>query len=339
MNQVKGGASSTADREIILSRIFDAPQELVWKVWTDPDHVPRWWGPQGFTTTTKHMDVKPAGVWRYVMHGPDGRDYQNVVSFLEVVRPQRLVYKHGGEKDTEPVNFTVTVTFEKAGDSGEKTRLTMRSIFPSKNAREFVVREYNAIEGGKQTLARLDEYLARAAGSNDRPASPAANSEFVISRVFQAPRDLVFKAWTEADRLGKWFGPKGVTIPTCTIDLRVGGIFHYCTRTPDGKDMWGKWVFREIVKPERLVFVVSFSDENRGITRHPLNPEWPIAILSAVTFVEHAGIGRGTVVTVRWSALNPTEVERKTFDTGHESMRQGWTGAMDQLTEYLAKAQ
>jgi uncharacterized protein YndB with AHSA1/START domain len=141
-----------------MTRVLNAPRELVFKMWTDPEHVPRWWGPRGFTTTTYTMDVTPGGVWRFCMHGPDGRDFQNKITSLEVVKPERLVYRHGGDKDCEPVNFEVTVTFE---DQGDKTRLTMRMILPSANARDYVVKTYGAIEGGKQTLDRLEEHLAR----------------------------------------------------------------------------------------------------------------------------------------------------------------------------------
>ena len=85
-------ATESADREIIATRVFDAPRELVFKMWTDPKHVGRWWGPRGFTTTIHEMDVKPGGIWRLTMHGPDGRDYKNKVVFLEVEEPERLVY-------------------------------------------------------------------------------------------------------------------------------------------------------------------------------------------------------------------------------------------------------
>ena len=144
---------STADREISTTRMYDAPRELVWKVWTDPAHIAQWWGPNGFTTTTSKMEVKPGGMWLFVMHGPDGTDYPNEVRYLEVVEPERLVYEHG------PVpKFHVTVTFE---DVDGKTKLTMRSLFESAEIRKKVVEEYNAIEGMHQTLGRLAEYLAR----------------------------------------------------------------------------------------------------------------------------------------------------------------------------------
>ncbi len=146
------------DREIAAVRVFDAPRELVWKVWTDPEHVVRWWGPDGFTTTTHSMDVKPGGVWRFVMHGPDGRDYQNKITYLEVVKPERLVYQHGGDQDVDPVNFEVTVTFK---EQGGKTRLDMRMVFPSAKARTHVIETHGAFEGLKQHLGRLEEYLAK----------------------------------------------------------------------------------------------------------------------------------------------------------------------------------
>ena len=162
-----------------------------------------------------------------------------------------------------------------------------------------------------------------------------ADQPFIISRAFSAPRELVWKAWTERERLMQWFGPKGCTMPEAKMDFRPGGTCLSCLRTPDGREMWGKWVFREIVKPERLVFVHSFSDKDGGVTRHPMSPTWPLQMLTTVRFAEQAG---GTLLTVQWQPLNPTDEERETFDTSRDGMRQGWTGTFEQLTEYLAKA-
>jgi uncharacterized protein YndB with AHSA1/START domain len=167
-------------------------------------------------------------------------------------------------------------------------------------------------------------------------AEEATASEFVMARVFDAPRALLWAAFTEAERLRHWWGPKGFTVRHCELDLRPGGIFHYGLRSADGKDMWGRFVYREIVPPERLVFIVSFSDEAGNVTRHPWNPDWPLQMLSTVSFTEQDG---RTTVTVRWVPHAATELERKTFEAGRESMRQGWTGTLDQLTEYLASAE
>ena len=161
------------------------------------------------------------------------------------------------------------------------------------------------------------------------------SEEFVISRTFSAPRDLMWKAWTEPERMAKWFGPKGVKIFHSKNDLRPGGVYHYGMRTPDGNEMWGKWVYREVAKPGRLVFVNSFSDKGGGITRHPMANGWPLEMLTTITFEERQG---KTTVTVRWSPINATEAERQTFEKGRDSMKQGWTGTFEQLEAYLAQA-
>ena len=326
-------STGTSDREIVLSRVFAAPRELVWQAFTDPARLAHWWGPRGFTTRTERMEVKPGGVWRHVMVGPDGREYRNVITYLEVAAPARLRYRLGGEPDTEPVSFETTVTLEPAGAAAERTRVTMQMVFPTSDARDFVVREYGAIEGGHQTLARLAEHLAAAGATAPDPL----DRPFVITRVFRAPRELVWDAWTQREHLARWMGPKGTTIAHATLDLRPGGLFLYGMRAPDGSMMWGKWVFREIARPQRLVVVVSFSDENAGVTRHPMVPGWPLETLSTMTFAEHAGIGGGTTVVLEWRPLNATAQERAVFAASHASMTQGWSGTMEQLEAYLAQ--
>jgi uncharacterized protein YndB with AHSA1/START domain len=168
-----------------------------------------------------------------------------------------------------------------------------------------------------------------------RSASISAGQDFVIPRVFNAPREMVWRAWTEREQLVRWFGPKGSTILHATLDLRPGGTFHYAMRGPDGREMWGKWTFREIVAPKKLVLVSSFSDAQGGITRHPMSANWPLETLSTTTFEEHDG---KTTLTIRWSPLNATELEMKTFAEAHSGMQQGWGGTFEQLAAYLARA-
>ena len=150
--------SDTSDREIVTSRLLDAPRELVFEAWTDPKQVVQWWGPHGFTTTTDEMSVTPGGIWRFVMHGPDGRDYKNKIIYIEVVKPERLVYRHAGEDEHEDVRFHVTVTFEA---QGRKTLLTMRSVFATAQERDDVVEKYGALEGARQTLERLAQHVEK----------------------------------------------------------------------------------------------------------------------------------------------------------------------------------
>jgi uncharacterized protein YndB with AHSA1/START domain len=147
-----------ADREIVLSRVFEAPRELVFEAFSNPEHLPQWWGPRGFTITTHVLDVRPGGVWRFVMHGPDGRNYGNKIVYREIVRPTRMVYAHSGENQDEPGQFVTTATFD---EQDGKTKLTMHALFRSAAERDEAFKKHNAIQGGKQTLERLGEHLPR----------------------------------------------------------------------------------------------------------------------------------------------------------------------------------
>ena len=167
-------------------------------------------------------------------------------------------------------------------------------------------------------------------------AAETTSKDFVISRVLDAPRELVWKCFTDPGRMKKWWGPKGFTVIASNMDLRVGGTYHYGMKTPNGGAMWGKFVYREITPPERLVLIDSFSDEAGGLGRHPMAPTWPPQMLSIFTFEEQPG-GK-TKFTVRWSPYEATEEERATFDAGHDSMTQGWSGTMEQLAAYLVSA-
>ena len=140
--------------EIVIRRMFDAPPELVFEAFTDADVLGEWWGPDGFSTTTKSFDFRPGGSWDFVMHGPDGTDYPNYIEYREIVEGERIVVDHG----TSPEDhlFENTVTFVARG---ERTLLTMRQVHPTIEARDRAVEEYGAVEGGKQTLARLAAYV------------------------------------------------------------------------------------------------------------------------------------------------------------------------------------
>jgi uncharacterized protein YndB with AHSA1/START domain len=312
---------NTADREIIQRRLLNAPRQLVYKVWTGQEHLAKWWGPNGFTTTTHEMNFAPGGTWRFMMHGPDGTDYPNKMVFEEVIPNQKLVFTHSDDADNG-LSFHVTVTFEEKGD---KTLLTMHHVFGTAEERNMVVEKFGAIEGGRQTLTRLEEHLYNM-GTNI----------FTIERTFNAPRELVFKAMTEYDRLAKWWGPKGAVMTTGTQDLRPGGNLHYKLRGEDGSEMWGLMSYREIISPERLVFIVSFSDEQANIVHHPMAPTWPLEILNIMTFTEHDG---KTTLTIAGGAVNATEEEHATYKAGQESMRTGFGGSFDKLDDYLLQTQ
>ncbi len=143
----------SSDREIVSTRVFDAPRERVFQAWTDPEHLARWWGPKGFTNTFHEFDPRPGGVWGFVMHGPDGVDYKNRSVFVEIVKPERIVFDH-----LSGPRFRVTATFaEEAG----RTRLTWLMLFET--VAEYEKVKGYAVEGNRQNLDRLEAELTRMA--------------------------------------------------------------------------------------------------------------------------------------------------------------------------------
>ena len=166
-------------------------------------------------------------------------------------------------------------------------------------------------------------------------ARETRSEDFVISRVFDAPRELVWKCFTDPAHMKAWWGPKGSIVIQADMDLRPGGVFHYRLEIADGSEIWGKMAYREIAPRDRIVFINSFSDEAGGTTRHPMAPNWPLEMFTIFTFEDVAG-GK-TRFTVRQSSYNATEEERKTFDSNHGSLTQGWGGTLDKLAGYLPK--
>jgi uncharacterized protein YndB with AHSA1/START domain len=153
--------SATDEREIVISRVISAPRELVFEAFTDIRHLSRWWGPEGFTTTTRSFDFRVSGEWEFVMHGPDGTDYQEWISWTEITPPERIALLHG-ESRTDPNAFESVLTFVP---DGAVTRIEMRTVFPTKELRDEAVGKYHAIEGGRQTLSNLAAYVAEIAAN------------------------------------------------------------------------------------------------------------------------------------------------------------------------------
>lgn len=147
--------SAVADREIVISRVIDAPRELVFEAFTEVRHLSQWWGPEGFSTTTRSFDFRVGEAWDFVMHGPDGTDYQEWISWTEIAPPERIAMLHGEFRD-DPNAFESVLTFDP---DGAATRIEMRTVFPTKELRDEAVEKYHAIEGGRQTLSHLAAYV------------------------------------------------------------------------------------------------------------------------------------------------------------------------------------
>jgi uncharacterized protein YndB with AHSA1/START domain len=156
-------ALTTADREIVISRVIDAPRELVFEAFTEVRHLSRWWGPEGFTTTTRAFEFCAGGEWDFVMHGPDGTDYQEWITWTEIAPPDRIALVHG-ESRSDPNAFESLITF---APDGALTRVEMRTLFPTKELRDEAAEKYHAIESGEQTLGNLAAYVAELARKGD----------------------------------------------------------------------------------------------------------------------------------------------------------------------------
>ncbi len=308
------------DTSIVIARHVNASPERVFDAFTDPAHISLWWGPRGFTTSTLEHDLRVGGRWRFIMHGPDGKDWDNRIDYTEVVPAARLAYHHGHDVDADPTRFDVVITFD-AVDGG--TLVTLRTFFATAEQYQEKL-EMGAVEGGNQTLTRLDEYLA------------SADTVFTYERTFKAPRDLVWKALTTEEHMRQWWGPKGMTMLKSTLDLRPGGTYHYGMAAADGTEMWGMLHYREIVPPRRLVFIVNFSNANGDVVRHPLSATWPLHVLSVTTLTEHQGT---TTITVDTMPVNATAEEMALFVSAKGGMTVGTNGMYDVFEQYLATLQ
>jgi len=302
------------EAEITVIRLINAPRELVFRVWTEPEHLKHWWGPEGFITTTSKMEFREGGIWEGTMHGPDGKNYPGAYEYVEIIRNEKIVLKH-----TTPPSFQITVTFEKEGN---KTRLSFTNRFPTADARDLAIKNVGAAEGLKQNVDKMERFLA------EKPSG----KELVITKELNAPKELVYKVWTQKEHLEKWWGPKGFDINVSKFDFVPGGTFLYSIAMPDGSEMTGLFVYLEIVPGEKVIFVNSFADKDGHIMRAPFSPTWPLEIYNELNFSEKDG---KTTIVLKGGPIHATPEERKTFEDGFASINEGFSGTFAQLEEYL----
>jgi uncharacterized protein YndB with AHSA1/START domain len=240
---VSTGKSSVVKRELVITRVFDAPRELVFKAWTDPKHMARWWGPKGFTNPVCDLDVRPGGAIRIDMAAPNGVVYPMGGVYREIVEPERLVFTSTALDDEQGIPGLENLNTITFAEHNGKTKLTLHVVV-LKAAPEAAGALAGMEEGWTQSLERLDGLVA----------TSASDREIVATRVFDAPRELVFKMWTDPEHVAKWWGPKGFTNTIYEMDVRPGGVWRFVMHGPDGVDYQNKIVYIEIVKPERLVY-------------------------------------------------------------------------------------
>ena len=309
-----------AERELVITRVFDAPRDLVWKAWTEVEQVKRWWGPKDFTAPACTLDLRVGGRYLFCMRGPDGKDYWSTGVYREIVPPGRLVYTDSFADpdgnvvpasyygmDDMPLEMLVTVTLEERDG---KTTMTLRHAgFPAGTMREMAGAGWN--ESFDKMAASLERRLI---------VTLPSDREIQMTRVFDAPRQLVFEAHARAEHLRQWWGPRGFTMQSCELDFRPGGAWRFVLRKPDGREYAFRGEFREIVAPERIVWTFEFEGVPGDIA------------VETLTLAERDG---RTILTAR-SLYASRESRDATLRSGMEA---GAAETWDRLAEYVGRLQ
>ena len=313
--------ASATDRDILITRVYDAPLALVWDAFTLDAHAAHWWGPRGFTITTHHKDVRPGGSWSYTMHGPDGTDWPNFTRYLEVEPRALLVYDHGATSADAAPMFRVTARF-RAVEGGTELSLCMTLPTPeaARDARAFI-----KAAGGNATWDRLAEYL-------EKQVSDA--EVFVINRSVDAPIDTVFELFTTPEHLAEWLPPAGFTMTVDRGDISEGGEL-LCTMTNGAVTMHARFQYVTVARPDRLAYTQCFTDAHGRVARHPGVPTWPETLHVGVQFTAEGPAQ--TRITLRTAVVgSPSPEELATFVAERTGMTQGWTGSFDKLEARVA---
>lgn len=309
--------------DIRITRVYDAPVALVWEAWTDPKQVVQWWGPRGFTVTTHSRDLRAGGSWVYTMHGPDGTDYPNFTRYHEVEPQARLMYDHGATSEDAAPMFRVTATFR---DLHGKTELDIRMTLPTAEAAQ-QTRVFIKAAGGNATWDRLAEFLEHAISRTEI---------FVINRSFEAPVATVYDMWTSPAHLATWLPPAGFAMAFKHADIRSGGAATFSLSSGE-VTMFARHDYRELHRPDRLVYAQTFIDEHGAVSRLSGAPTWPVTTLVTVLLAEEGPMQ--TRVTVRFEVEGPaTAEEMTTFVEERAGMTRGWSASFDALDAVLGGA-
>jgi uncharacterized protein YndB with AHSA1/START domain len=299
---------------IVFERVFAAPPALVWRAHTDPAMMTHWWGPRYLRNEVLEMDVRPGGAWRINQHAPDGAVHPFKGVYSKVIPFEQLDYTFAyADYPAVPI----TMRLEDLGDG--RTRMLSVTDMGSMAAREGMLSQ--GMEGGAlEGFDRLDTLLAQ--------------DKFTIVRRLAAPRELVWKAYTELERLAEWWGPAGFKWLGGELDLRAGGGFWFGMAAPDGSEMWARFAYGEVRPPERLTYTVAFTDAEGTVKPAGFIPDFPLEYMNVVTFAQE---GDETVLTLEAWAVSEAPAELAAFAGLFESMQQGFGATFDQLEAYLAK--
>jgi len=286
-------AKSAKGRDLVITRFLDAPREKVWKAWTEPDEVKKWWGPAPFTSPSARIDLRVGGRYLLCMRSPEGKDYWSTGVYREIVPNERLVYTdsfadekgrvvpatHYGLSGDFPLEMRVTVTF---GEHGGKTKMTLR---------------HEGLPAGEMTRltgagwnSSLDKLAESLRGEGGMKLTLPTDREVVVTRVLDAPRDRVFQAYVDPKAIPEWWGPRSFTTRVDRMDVRPGGAWRFVNVGPDGQEHGFHGVFREIRPPERLTWTFEYE----GAPGH--------VSVETITFEELRGGKTKVTVTARFDS-------------------------------------
>lgn len=312
--------------EMVITHKFDAPRELVYRIYTDPKLIPEWWGPRNLVTTVERAELRPGGIWRYIQRDPQNNIFAFHGVYHSIEPNERIISTFEWEGMPGHVIFETT-TFS---DQGGRTIVTQQDLFQSVQDRDGMIQqgmEQGIIEGDE----RFNELLAKMKSSptmGERTSVHIGNAgNITITREYDAPLDRVWEEWTNPDMYKCWSSPKDYYTSYANFDLRVGGKYMASMRGPDGKDIWSTGTYKEIVEPNRLVMTDSFADEHGNIvpaSYYGMGESLPMEMEVDVTLEE---VGGKTRLVLEHKGLPQGEILEQT--------RQGWTETLDKLADCL----
>lgn len=313
-------------QEVVITRIINAPREVVFKTVTDPLLIPKWWGPRRFDTKVLQMHVLPGGNWRFVQRDNQGKEYGFHGVYHEVRFPERLVYT----SEFEGMPGHISLVSDKFTERDGQTMITSKTVFQSVDDRDQML-QWGMEDGSTEITTRLNEMLGRGENQERKELMMEQIEEnngcISISRVFNAPPERVWKLWTETEQYKCWWGPKDFTSPYAKFDLHPGGKFLSCMRGPDGKEYWDTGTFEEIDEPKRIVYTDSFADEHGNVvpasyygmgTDQPMEMSVEVKLEDiggkTMLILDHCGIPGGDMI---------------------EQTKEGWNQSFDKLANCL----
>jgi len=313
-------------QEVLITSIYNAPREVVFKTVTDPLLIPEWWGPSRMTTKVNKMNVMPGGIWRFVQWDEVGKEYGFHGVYHDVVIPERLVYT----TEFEGLPGHVSLHIDKYTESDGITICTALTVFQSLEDRDQML-QWGMEEGTTETTNRLKELLANRNvlhRMEEHMSHHEGNGRSItITRVFNAPRERVWQRWTDPNQFMCWWGPKDFTAPYAKFDLRVGGKYLSCMRSPDGKEYWDTGIYKEIIEQNRIVYTDSFADEHGNVvpaSYYGMGSDVPMEMEVELTLED---LGGKTRMTLEQCGLPADEMI--------EQARVGWDQSFDKLAECL----